>query len=73
MPFGVFVEVKKGIDGLVHISQISEQKISKPEEKLQIGEEVNCKVINVDLENKKLELSIREFEGTSSEYSSLEK
>ena len=73
MPFGVFVEVKKGIDGLVHISQISEQKISKPEEKLQIGEEVNCKVINVDLENKKLELSIRELEGTSSEYSSLEK
>ena len=73
MPFGVFVEVKKGIDGLVHISQISEQKINKPEEKLQIGEEVNAKVINIDSENRKIELSIRELEGTSSEYSSLEK
>ncbi len=73
MPFGVFVEIKKGIDGLVHISQISEQKISKPEDKLQIDEEVNCKVINLDLENKKIELSIKELEGTSSEYSSLEK
>ena len=73
MPFGVFVEIKKGIDGLVHISQISEQKISKPEEKLQIGEEVNAKVIDINSENKKIELSIRELEGTSSEYSSLEK
>ena len=73
MPFGVFVEIKKGIDGLVHISQISEQKINKPEEKLQIGEEVNAKVINIDSENRKIELSIRELEGTSSEYSSLEK
>lgn len=73
MPFGVFVEVKKGIDGLVHISQISEQKINKPEEKLQIGEEVNAKVIDINSENRKIELSIRELEGTSSEFSSLEK
>lgn len=73
MPFGVFVEIKKGIDGLVHISQISEQKISKPEEKLQIGEEVNAKVIDINLETKKIELSIKELEGTSSEYSSIEK
>ena len=71
MPFGVFVEIKKGIDGLIHISQISSEKISKPEEKLQIDEQVNAKVIDVDLENKKIELSIKELEGTSSEYSSL--
>lgn len=72
MPFGAFAQVQDGIDGLIHISQISTQRIAKPEEKLKIGEEVNAKVINVDKENKKLELSIKELEGTSDEYSSLE-
>ncbi len=72
MPFGAFAEIEKGIDGLIHISQISEQKITKPEDKLQIGEEVNAKVIDADLENKKIELSIKELEGTSSEYSNLQ-
>lgn len=72
MPFGAFAEVQNGIDGLIHISQISEQKISKPEEKLKVGQEVNCKVIDLDKENKKIELSIKELEGTSSEYSSLD-
>ena len=71
MPFGVFAEIEKGIDGLIHISQISSEKITKPEEKLQIGEVVNAKVIDLSLENKKIELSIKELEGTSSEYSSL--
>ena len=71
MPFGVFAEIEKGIDGLIHISQISSEKIAKPEEKLQIGEVVNAKVIDLNLENKKIELSIKELEGTSSEYSSL--
>lgn len=70
MPFGAFAEIQKGIEGLIHISQISEERISKPEEKLAIGEEVNAKIIDMNLENKKIELSIRELEGTSQEYSS---
>lgn len=68
MPFGAFVELEKGIEGLVHISQICERKIIKPEEELKIGQKVNAKIINIDVENKKLELSIRELEGTSQEY-----
>ncbi len=68
MPFGVFVQVDKGIEGLVHISQISEKKITKPEEILKVGQKVNAKIIEIDKENKKLELSIRELEGTSNEY-----
>ena len=68
MPFGAFVELEKGIEGLVHISQICERKIVKPDEELKIGQKVNAKIINIDLENKKLELSIRELEGTSQEY-----
>lgn len=67
MPFGAFVKVDKGIEGLVHISQICEKKIAKPEEVLKIGQKVNAKIINIDIENKKVELSIRELEGTSNE------
>jgi len=70
VPFGAFAEVEKGIEGLIHISQISTKRIAKPEEVLKEGDEVNAKIINLDKENKKLELSIRELEGTSNEYSS---
>ena len=68
MPFGAFAELEKGIEGLIHISQICERKIAKPEEELKEGQRVNAKIINIDLENKKLELSIREIEGTSQEF-----
>lgn len=68
MPFGAFVELEKGIEGLVHISQICEKKITNPEEILQVGKKVNAKIIDIDLEHQKIELSIRELEGTSSEY-----
>ena len=62
-PFGAFANVAPTIDGLIHISQISSEKIAKPEDKLKVGQEVEVKVINVDKENKKVELSIKELEG----------
>ncbi len=65
MPFGAFAEIEKGIEGLIHISQISVERITRPEEKLKIGQEVNAKIIDIDLENKKIGLSISELEGTS--------
>ena len=68
MPFGAFVELEPGIEGLVHLSQICERKITKPEEELRIGQKVNAKIIDMDLENKRIELSIRELENTSHEY-----
>lgn len=68
MPFGAFVELEKGIEGLVHISQICERKITKPEEELKVGKRVNAKIIDIDVEHQKLELSIRDLEGTSREY-----
>ncbi len=68
MSFGAFVELEPGVEGLVHISQISERKITKPEEELQIGKHVNAKIIEVDKEKQRIELSIRELEGTSDEY-----
>ena len=72
MPFGAFAELEKGIEGLIHISQICEERIAKPEEKLKVGQRVNAKIIDLDLENKKIELSVKELEGTSSEYNSEE-
>ncbi len=68
MPFGAFVELEQGIEGLVHISQIAEKKITKPEEVLTLNEKVNAKIIDMNLEAKKIELSIKELEGTSNEY-----
>lgn len=62
-PFGAFATVAPTIDGLIHISQISSEKITKPEDKLKVGQEVEVKVINIDKENKKVELSIKELEG----------
>lgn len=66
-PFGAFAKVDKGIEGLIHISQICERRINKPEEALELGQKVNAKIISLDAENKKMELSIRELEGTSNE------
>lgn len=68
MPFGVFVELEPGIEGLVHISQIAERKITKPEEELKVNQHVNCKIIEMNLDEQRIELSIKELEGTSNEY-----
>ena len=65
MTFGAFAELEKGIEGLIHISQISTERITKPEEKLKIEQEVNAKIVDLDIENKKIGLSISELEGTS--------
>ncbi len=65
MQFGAFAELEPGIQGLIHISQISEERISKPEDKLHIGQILNAKIIDIDTENKKIGLSIKELEGTS--------
>ncbi|NJD03058.1 MAG: bifunctional 4-hydroxy-3-methylbut-2-enyl diphosphate reductase/30S ribosomal protein S1 [Ruminiclostridium sp.] len=60
VPFGAFVELEKGIDGLVHISQISNMRIAKPGDVLSIGQDVEAKVVEFNLEAKKISLSIKE-------------
>ena len=57
--FGAFVEVEKGIDGLVHVSQISNQWLENPVAALQVGQEVEAKIINIDVEKEKMNLSIK--------------
>jgi (E)-4-hydroxy-3-methyl-but-2-enyl pyrophosphate reductase (IPP and DMAPP forming) len=60
VPFGAFVELEKGVDGLVHISQISSVRIAKPGDVLEIGQEVEAKVVEFNNETKKISLSIKE-------------
>ena len=59
MPFGAFAEIMPNIDGLIHISQIADRKIGKPEEVLSIGQEVEAKVVALDWDLNKISLSIR--------------
>lgn len=67
--YGAFAELKAGVEGLIHISQISEEKIAKPEDKLKLEQTVKAKIIELDKQNKKLELSIKEAEGTNEQQS----
>ncbi|MBQ0099357.1 MAG: 4-hydroxy-3-methylbut-2-enyl diphosphate reductase, partial [Firmicutes bacterium] len=59
VPFGAFVEVEKGIDGLVHVSQISNKYIENPVTALQVGQEVDAKIIDINIEKEKMNLSIK--------------
>ena len=59
MTFGAFAEVVPGVDGLIHISQIADRRIEKPGEVLTEGQMVDVKITDVDMDNKKLSLSIR--------------
>ncbi len=59
MTFGAFAEVVPGVDGLIHISQIADRRIEKPEDVLSEGQEVEAKITAVDEEKKKISLSIR--------------
>ena len=59
MPFGAFAEVVPGVDGLIHISQLADRKIEKPEDVVAIGDVVTVKIMSIDYEAKKVSLSIR--------------
>ena len=59
MTFGAFAEILPGVDGLIHISQIANKRIGKPEDVLAEGQEVQVKITDVDAETKRISLSIR--------------
>jgi len=63
VPFGAFVRVAAGIEGLVHISEISDQHIETPESVLAVGQEVRVKVIEVDVPRRRISLSMRQVGG----------
>ena len=58
LPFGAIVKLNEENEGMIHISEIAEQRIEKPEDVLELGQEVKVKVLRVDTEHKKIALSI---------------
>lgn len=58
-PFGAFAQIIPGVDGLIHISQISTERINKPADVLQVGQEVQAKITELDIERKRVSLSIK--------------
>lgn len=59
VPFGAFIEIEKGVDGLVHVSQICHEFLENPATKLKVGDEVNAKIFAIDVEKEKITLSIK--------------
>ncbi|MBO4890687.1 MAG: 30S ribosomal protein S1 [Lachnospiraceae bacterium] len=57
--FGAFIELEEGIDALLHVSQISRDHVDKPSNILSVGQEVTAKIVDFDLDNKKISLSIK--------------
>lgn len=59
--FGAFVELENGIEGLIHVTELSDQAFAKVEDVLSVGDEVTTKVIKLDPEHKKVSLSVKEY------------
>ncbi len=57
--YGAFANIIEGIDGLIHISQISHDRIAKPQDVLTVGQEVEAKITQIDTERKRISLSIK--------------
>src|SRR5205823_2713709 len=63
VPFGAFVKVAEGIEGLVHISELAERHVELPEQVVSLGQEVSVKVIDVDLDRRRISLSMKQAAG----------
>ncbi len=57
--FGVFIELEDGLEGLLHVSEISDQKVEKPEDIVKVGQELEVKILRVDGEERKIGLSLK--------------
>ncbi|MCL3837360.1 30S ribosomal protein S1 [Aeromicrobium duanguangcaii] len=64
VPFGAFVRVEEGIEGLVHISELAERHVEIPEQVVQIGDQVMVKIIDIDLERRRISLSLKQANET---------
>jgi len=69
VPFGAFVRVEDGIEGLVHISELAERHVELPEQVVQVGQEIFVKVIDIDLDRRRISLSLKQAnEAVSGEF-----
>ncbi|MEE2038456.1 30S ribosomal protein S1 [Nocardiopsis sp. CT-R113] len=60
VPFGAFVRVEEGIEGLVHISELAERHVEVPEQVVQVGTEIFVKIIDIDLDRRRISLSLKQ-------------
>lgn len=67
VPFGTFVRVEEGIEGLVHISELAERHVEIPEQVVQVGTEIFVKIIDIDLERRRISLSLKQATETALE------
>src|SRR5918992_2868156 len=65
VPFGAFVRVEEGIEGLVHISELAERHVEIPEQVVQVGDDVMVKIIDIDLERRRISLSLKQANETA--------
>jgi len=62
MPYGAFVEIEPGIDGLLHVSDISRARIAKPDDVLSVGEQLTMRILKVDPENGRISLGLKQLQ-----------
>lgn len=60
-PFGVFVKIMEGVEGLVHVSQLDEKKVKDPSEVVKVGDKLSAVITKIDNENRKVSLSVKEY------------
>lgn len=60
VPFGAFVKVAEGIEGLIHISELAERHVEIPEQVVQVGDQIFVKIIDIDLERRRISLSLKQ-------------
>ena len=62
MPYGAFVEIEPGLDGLLHVSDISRARVSKPEDILSVGQQLTLRILKIDSETNKISLGLKQLE-----------
>ncbi len=62
MPYGAFVEIEPGLDGLLHISDISRARVAKPEDVLSVGQELTLRILKIDSETNKISLGLKQLQ-----------
>ncbi len=67
MPFGAFARITDGVDGLIHISQLSNKRVNKPADVVSVGDEVDAKIVDINVETRKVGLSMRALIETAEE------
>jgi small subunit ribosomal protein S1 len=72
VPFGAFVRVDDGIEGLVHISELAERHVDIPEQVVSVGEEITVKVIDIDLDRRRISLSLKQALQEAAQMSAME-